>query len=64
MTALRDVNGEPICGMCKKQRDNLHLEPSRKQLLFGGFPASFEYRCDDCEKILVKKINKFLGENK
>ncbi len=52
-----DEQGRPICGVCKKNKRNLFLEPSRNQLLFGGFNMRREYRCPDCERKVARWID-------
>ena len=49
-----------ICDRCKQDKDNVSVEPSRSQLMFGGFPVKYEKRCEDCEKELIRQINKVL----
>lgn len=48
---------QPSCSICG-QRDNLSLEPSRSQLIFGGFPTRVEFRCPKCEAEIAKKIGR------
>lgn len=48
-----------ICAMCKQEKE-CSREPSRSQLLFGGFASKFEYRCKSCEKKLIRRIEKML----
>ena len=48
--------GEPVCSMCKRHTSDLSLEPSRKQLIFGGFNVRLEYRCGACEKKVIKSM--------
>lgn len=38
------------CDMCEKMKRNVSLEPSRRQLLFGGFHVTYENRCPKCER--------------
>jgi len=49
--------GEPICSMCRQTHPKLSTEPSRKQLIFGGFPVFMEKRCPACEKKVIKSMN-------
>jgi len=53
-----DASGKPICSVCKKHKNNLSLEPSRSQLLFGGFHIKMEYRCVACETKVAKWVDK------
>ena len=54
-------NNKPVCGMCHKHKKTLSLEPSRSQLIFGGFPVQVEYRCQSCETKLVKQLERNYG---
>ena len=51
------------CARCKQKKKDCSLEPSRSQLIFGGFPVKYEYRCPACERELCKKIDKMLIES-
>lgn len=59
---LYNKDGLPICNRCKKHTKNLSLEPSRRQLIFGGFPIEIEYRCQKCEKEVSSLIQKLIEE--
>ena len=48
------------CEICGKDKKTVELQPSRKQLIFGGFPIRFEYRCQRCETILAKQLSAVL----
>ena len=52
-----------MCDMCGKDKLNVSLEPSRSQLLFGGFSIRFENRCPACELKVTKWVEKQLGMN-
>jgi hypothetical protein len=58
-----DENGNFICSMCRKHKKNLSLEPSRSQLIFGGFPVKLEYRCQSCENKVIKSVEKIIETN-
>ena len=38
------------CDMCGKFVKDAPLQPSRSQLLFGGFRVQLERRCGQCER--------------
>lgn len=38
------------CDVCGEQKRDVRLQPSRSQLLFGGFHVTYESRCRDCER--------------
>jgi hypothetical protein len=46
-----------MCDVCKTDKTSTTLQPSRSQLIFGGFPARYENRCDQCEKELGKRLS-------
>lgn len=47
-----------ICG----STNNVERQPTRSQLIFGGFRGKMtELRCDECEKKLVKRIEGLLN---
>lgn len=48
-----------VCSMCKKEKE-CSREPSRSQLMFGGFAPKFEYRCQACENKLIRRIELLL----
>lgn len=52
--------------MCKKEKKVVFCQPSRTQLMMGGYPVKMENRCQACETKLAKKIEKLLakGTNK
>lgn len=48
------------CEMCGSEK-NVSLEPTRSQLLFGGFRAKMmEYRCEECEAKVVAWIKSLI----
>lgn len=61
MTREYDDDGKPICSMCRKHKSTLSLEPSRSQLLFGGFNVRLEYRCQACETKVGVWIDRMLA---
>jgi hypothetical protein len=38
------------CVMCGTENDTVDSQPTRSQLIFGGFPMRWENRCRKCEK--------------
>lgn len=44
------------CDMCRRLKRNVSLEPSRSQLVFGGFPVKLEHRCAACERRVCKRV--------
>lgn len=52
----------PVCSKCKRHTDDLSLEPSCSQLLFGGFNGRMEYRCAECERKVVRWVERMLAE--
>lgn len=48
------------CAVCGKSKRTVTLQLSRRQLYFGGFHVTYEYRCQACESKLAKKIQKLL----
>lgn len=59
----RDRNDYARCKMCGASAldKKLSLEPSRSQLLFGGFRARMEHRCEDCEKKVCEWVDSLLN---
>ena len=49
-----------ICDMCHKDKPNVEQQPSRSQLIFGGFRNLTEGRCRDCEKELCKTVSQII----
>ncbi len=49
-----------ICDMCHKEKPDVESQPSRSQLIFGGFRNLTEDRCKDCEKELCKTISRII----
>lgn len=49
-----------LCCMCGKQKRNVSLQPSRTQLLFGGFYVRMEYRCRYCEREVARWATKLI----
>jgi hypothetical protein len=47
-----------LCDMCHKDKPNVEQQPSRSQLIFGGFNIRIESRCRDCEKKVCKDLDK------
>ena len=58
------MSDKPICARCKLPKPNMSLEPSRSQLLFGGFKVRLEYRCTECEREVTAWVNRVLEKNK
>lgn len=58
-------DGYHCCVMCGKgaKEVELSLEPTRSQLLFGGFNVKMEHRCEDCEKKVCDWANKLIKIN-
>ena len=54
--------GEPYprCKMCGRNDVDVELQPSRSQILFGGFRSRMENRCAGCEKKVAKWVDKLL----
>lgn len=50
------------CDMCGELKRNVTVEPSRRQLLFGGFHVTYENRCPKCEREVCKWIEKALAK--
>jgi len=48
------------CDMCHKDKSDVSTQPSRSQLIFGGFNVKYENRCNDCEREVRKRIDKML----
>lgn len=48
------------CDMCKKENKTVDYQPTRKQLLFGGFPVRLEKRCAKCEQKVVAWVDRIL----
>jgi hypothetical protein len=38
------------CDCCGELKRNVERQPSRRQLLFGGFNVTYENRCPACER--------------
>jgi hypothetical protein len=55
-----ESNNTKICDVCGERKKNVSLEPSRSQLLFGGFKLKFENRCRSCERKVSKWVDKLL----
>lgn len=51
------------CDMCNQEKRNVSKEPSRSQLLFGGFNIQTENRCPACERKVMKWVDKMLSVN-
>ena len=51
----------PKCDMCLQEKKNVSHEPSRSQLLFGGFNVRMESRCSECEKKVIKWVKEQLS---
>lgn len=49
------------CDMCHKPKKNVELQPSRRQLIYGGFPQRYEYRCPACESKVDRWIQRILN---
>jgi len=48
------------CDTCGSDK-NVTSQPTRSQLLFGGFRGKMtEHRCDECEKKVIQWINSLL----
>ena len=50
------------CNVCKKEKET-SFQPSISQLIFGSFPGmhvTFEDRCQDCERKLIKSLQKII----
>lgn len=43
-----------ICDVCGREHKSVTIQPSRRQLLFGGFNVSYEKRCGTCESEVAK----------
>lgn len=50
-----------ICAMCGKDKRTVELQPSSKQLLFGGFNHFMELRCGKCETKVRKWIERMIS---
>ena len=50
-----------ICDMCQKEKPDVESQPSRSQLIFGGFRNLTEGRCRDCEKKLCKTVSQIIN---
>ena len=44
------------CDVCLKEKPDVKLEPSRSQLLFGGFHVKLENRCKECEQDVLRWV--------
>lgn len=49
-----------MCDVCKEKRSDVSREPTRSQLLFGGFRVSTENRCSDCERKVAAWVSRQL----
>lgn len=49
-----------ICDMCHQDKPDVERQPSRSQLIFGGFNTRMESRCKDCEKELCKDFDEMI----
>lgn len=49
-----------ICERCGKEAE-LSLEPTLRQLIFGGFRHQLEYRCAKCEHEINIVIERMLN---
>jgi hypothetical protein len=58
----RDRNDYAHCAMCgvSELDKEVSLQPSRSQLVFGGFRVKMEHRCVDCEAKVVEGIEAML----
>lgn len=50
-----------ICERCGQESDDLSLEPTLHQLVFGGFRHNMEYRCSKCEYEINAIIERMLN---
>ena len=57
MIKIKDETME-ICAICNKSKKTITRQPSRSQLIFGGFPVRYENRCQACETKLVKQLER------
>ena len=48
------------CDICKQEKRNVSREPSRSQLLFGGFNMRTENRCPACEREVMKWVDSLI----
>jgi hypothetical protein len=48
------------CNVCKKEKKNVNFVPTSRQLIFGGFNLTFEYRCEKCDQKLSKKLMRMI----
>ena len=48
------------CDVCKKENETVEYQPTKKQLLFGGFPVRLEKRCAECEQKVVAWVDRIL----
>lgn len=53
------INGYSVCEMCGAEKPEF-FEPTRSQLLFGGFPVKMEYRCKKCEAHVAEWVETML----
>lgn len=51
----------PTCSCCGKSNKTVTLEPSTRQLIFGGFNIRMVYRCAKCDRRLGQRLLK-LGQ--
>jgi uncharacterized protein with PIN domain len=52
------------CDICNKQTRNVSRQPTRSQLLFGGFNITTENRCTSCERNVVLWIDRLLSQSR
>jgi hypothetical protein len=60
---MSNKNDLKLCDVCKKAKRTVSREPSRSQLLFGGFNLRFENRCPACERKVVAWVDKQLEKD-
>lgn len=51
-----------ICAVCDEDKET-EMQPSRSQLIFGGFPAQLEAVCKECDRKLAKDMGAYLRQN-
>ena len=51
------------CVMCQKAKKTVEMQPTRKQLLFGGWHMRHEPRCQACETKVVKWLERLIATN-
>ena len=48
------------CDVCKKENETVEYQPTKKQLLFGGFPVRLEKRCAECDQKEIEWVDRIL----